>query len=288
MFKSLALLFLLFHQLCLGEYKYNLSVCAIFQDEAPYLKEWIEFHRLVGVEHFYLYNHRSSDHYLEVLKPYIASGLVELKNKHKVAKQIRIFNCLQRQCYTECLASARGTSKWVAFIDIDEFLVPMKEQNLPEILKKYENFGGLYANWRVFGTSSVKKIPKEKLLIETLVCCTPQNAPINRYVKSIVRPECADHFLNPHNPVYRKGFYQVNTDTIPFEGILMSSSIQTNKLRINHYWTRDESFFSEKKLPRWKRWGTKLTRDLLEGVNAEKDEAILRFVPALKKAMNSK
>jgi hypothetical protein len=72
------------------EYKYDLAICAIFQDEAPYLKEWIEFHRLVGVEHFYLYNHRSRDHYQEVLKPYILSGLVELIDKTKVANRIKM------------------------------------------------------------------------------------------------------------------------------------------------------------------------------------------------------
>ena len=33
-----------------------LSVCAIYRDEAHYLAEWIEFHRLVGVERFFLYN----------------------------------------------------------------------------------------------------------------------------------------------------------------------------------------------------------------------------------------
>ena len=39
--------------------KYNVAVCAIFKNEAPYLKEWIEFNHLVGVEHFYLYNNNS-------------------------------------------------------------------------------------------------------------------------------------------------------------------------------------------------------------------------------------
>ena len=32
--------------------KYQVSICAIFKDEAPYIKEWIEFHKIVGVEHF--------------------------------------------------------------------------------------------------------------------------------------------------------------------------------------------------------------------------------------------
>lgn len=32
--------------------RYYLAAAAIFQDEAPYLKEWIEYHKLIGVEHF--------------------------------------------------------------------------------------------------------------------------------------------------------------------------------------------------------------------------------------------
>lgn len=30
--------------------KYALAVCSIFQNEAAYLPEWIEFHKLVGVQ----------------------------------------------------------------------------------------------------------------------------------------------------------------------------------------------------------------------------------------------
>lgn len=37
------------------EKKYNVSICAIFKNEAPYLKEWIEFNNIVGVNHFYMY-----------------------------------------------------------------------------------------------------------------------------------------------------------------------------------------------------------------------------------------
>src|SRR5262245_48829439 len=59
-------------------YLYDLSFCMIFQNDAPYLKEWIEFHRLVGGQHFYLYNNLSTDNYQEVLAPYIREGIVEL------------------------------------------------------------------------------------------------------------------------------------------------------------------------------------------------------------------
>ena len=42
--------------------RYDLTIAAVFQNEAPYLKEWIEFHKLVGVEHFLLVDNESTDH----------------------------------------------------------------------------------------------------------------------------------------------------------------------------------------------------------------------------------
>lgn len=56
--------------------KYYVSICAIFKNEAKYLKEWIDYHLIVGVDHFYLYNNYSDDNYEKVLKPYIQRQLV--------------------------------------------------------------------------------------------------------------------------------------------------------------------------------------------------------------------
>jgi hypothetical protein len=49
-----------------------------FRDAAPYLAEWVEFHLLLGVEHFYLYNNNSVDDYKGALEPYIRAGVVSL------------------------------------------------------------------------------------------------------------------------------------------------------------------------------------------------------------------
>src|ERR1700722_724245 len=60
--------------------KYNFSICAIFKNEAPCLKEWIEYHRLFGVDHFYLYNIGSNDSFQDILRPYVEEGIVTLTN----------------------------------------------------------------------------------------------------------------------------------------------------------------------------------------------------------------
>lgn len=275
---------------CHAEYRYQLSICAIFQDEAPYLKEWLEFHRLMGVEHFYLYNHRSRDNYKEVLQPYILSGLVELRNKSTAAHTLKSFNSLQCKCYTECLAESRGMSKWIAFLDIDEFLFPIKEQSLQEVLKEYEEFGGIGVNWLIFGSSHIWKIPTNQLLIESLTHCSKKKFSGNQYVKSIVRPERTSHFTNPHFPVYYKEYIGVNTDKLPLE-TMWGAYIPSNKLRINHYWTRDGNYFYHQKIKRHKKWrgnpDDSATQNFIQSMNEEKDELILRFLPSLKNAMEN-
>ena len=55
-----------------------MGIATMFYNEAPYLKEWIEYHRLAGVDHFWMYNNNSTDHWQEVLQPYIAEKLVEV------------------------------------------------------------------------------------------------------------------------------------------------------------------------------------------------------------------
>ena len=46
-----------------NNYPYQLSVIAIFQNEDRFLKEWLDFYRVLGVDHFYLFNNLSEDNY---------------------------------------------------------------------------------------------------------------------------------------------------------------------------------------------------------------------------------
>jgi len=54
-----------------------LSVCAIFKEETRWLKEWLEYYKLLGVEKFYMFNNDIDyEEAYPVLKPYIDSGVV--------------------------------------------------------------------------------------------------------------------------------------------------------------------------------------------------------------------
>ena len=58
---------------------YNLTSIYWIKDEVRYIPEYIEFHILQGFDHFIFYDNKSTDNLLEVIKPYIDSGLVEIR-----------------------------------------------------------------------------------------------------------------------------------------------------------------------------------------------------------------
>ena len=44
-----------------------LSLCLITKDEHLYLPEWLDWHRKLGVEHFYIYDNGTHDHLSSLL-----------------------------------------------------------------------------------------------------------------------------------------------------------------------------------------------------------------------------
>ena len=144
----------IFYRICfflaknnLKKKKYNVTLCAIFKDEAPYLNEWIKYHLIVGVEHFYLYNNNSSDDFLSVLKPYIKSGKVTLIDFP--------FDGAQNEAYKECIKKFKEEAKWIGFLDLDEFVVPVRDNNIYDFLKRFNNRPAVKIYWKVFGTSGL-------------------------------------------------------------------------------------------------------------------------------------
>lgn len=264
--------------------KYEVAICAIFQNEAPYLKEWIEFHRIIGVEHFYLYNNRSTDEFRSVLKEYIDKGIVEIIEWSYTPNRVHGWGSIQCGAYQNAVKISKNKVKWLAIIDIDEFLVPVESNSLPEFLKKYENYAGISVNWQMFGTSFIHKIQPNEVMIEKLLLRASVYYPENRHVKTIVRPMFVKKFTNPHNAVFKPGFYSVNSDKEIILGPL-SDRIVVDKICINHYWTRDEDYFIRNKIPRRVGWLDGGSFERLNQLNKETDTLILKYLPELKKRL---
>ena len=79
--------------------KYRISLCLIFKNEAPFLKEWLDYHLAIGIDHFYLYNNNSDDNYMVIVKPYVDKGIVTLIEWPEPYSQFK--------CYKHCYDTYR-------------------------------------------------------------------------------------------------------------------------------------------------------------------------------------
>lgn len=147
-------------------YKFNVSICAIFLNEAFYMREWVEFHRMVGVDHFYLYNNMSDDGYMEILKPYIEAGIVTLIDWTIPHGQIA--------AYWDCIRRFSEETRWIGFIDLDEFVVP-RENTIYDFLRQYNSmWGSVLIYWKTFGSSGKKERNLYSLVTEDFKACWPK------------------------------------------------------------------------------------------------------------------
>lgn len=55
---------------------YDLAVVTIMKGEAPYIREWLDYHLLAGVDHFFIYDNEDSDAQQKIMQPYIDAGIV--------------------------------------------------------------------------------------------------------------------------------------------------------------------------------------------------------------------
>ncbi len=270
--------------------KNDLAICAIFQNEAPYLKEWIEFHKLQGVQQFYLYNNNSTDDYAAILEPYIAKSEVTLiqwpftyaNNEDDKWRKI------QFGAYMDCIYHFGITTEWLAVIDIDEYLFCPTGEALPSFLKSYEIYGGVCVNWVRFGTSNVEEIPPGYLMIELLTQCVSESHRDRRFVKSIVQPKYVTECVNAHHFHYSEGKYAVNSAQELVKGTIAGRSC-IEKIRINHYWTRTKKYFRDNKIPsRYKRrnaFNENKMKEMAKESNVITDITILRYAESLRNAM---
>jgi hypothetical protein len=228
---------------------YGVGVGAIFQNESPYLAEWIEHHMKNGVDHFWLYNHLSTDDFKTVLDPFIKRGIVEVVDWPYPAENCRDFNTVVCRAYKDCIQKSKDITPWCAFIDIDEFLFCPNGKSLKKNLASYADCAGVVVNWVMYGTSNVEKILPHEKLVDKLLFRSSLNEPVNLHVKTIVRPNKVIDCINPHFFIYKQNKTAVDENFQPVNGPF-SSKNSVNVFRINHYWTRDKYYFYNHKLER--------------------------------------
>ena len=101
--------------------------------------QYIEIHKLFGVELFIIYIQDVSQSVRNILESYVAEGTVDLIEWNLKADMSRISRDYgQIATIHECLYRNRGRVKYLGFSDFDEVFMPRTNLSLPDILDKID------------------------------------------------------------------------------------------------------------------------------------------------------
>lgn len=267
----------------------GIAIVAIIKDEAPYLAEWLEFHLMLGVRHICLYDNGSTDETPDVLAPYQRDGLVTLVPWHNFSLGLNP----QRLAYTHAMTNFCWNDRWVAPIDVDEFLFPVDGESLERTLDEFLDLPVLNMPWINFGPSGHQKKP-DGLVIENYTERAafpppPEQYSLLRY-KSIVNPREVDYVATHWFFLRGRGEILINDRRVEFPAHRKRDAryATADKLRLHHYFTRSheeiERKLSKGRVSKAGRVNENALDRRLEQYEmaTEKDEAILRFVPNLR------
>lgn len=211
-----------------------LAIVVVAKNEGPYIKEWIEYHKIVGVDRIYFYDNESDDNTKEILEPYIKDGTVvyHFLPNHPITKRRQ-----QIEAYNDAIFKYRDRVKWMAIIDADEFIVPVEKNSIPEFLADYDQYIGIVVNWVCFDSNGHDKKPMEHgglLTANYTRVRKDHNKGLDRIVKSIVNPKMVVSCTSAHDCIYYLSQSAVTENLERFRG--QSTRVHSsNKIRINHY-----------------------------------------------------
>jgi glycosyltransferase involved in cell wall biosynthesis len=216
-----------------GSRSYTLASLIRVKDEARFLPEWIAHHLNLGVEHVFVYDNNSTDGTETAITPFIDRGLVTYVPWPNVPAS--------PSCEADFLARFGHTSKWVAFLDADEFLFETCPGALADALRSFDDRPAIAVNQRYFGGAGYETIPRG-LITERF---DRADAGCNRHVKVIARPAMISRYRNSHNFYYKNGRLAVTPEGRRVFGSFITS-LRQSSLAVHHYVYRSREDYERK------------------------------------------
>lgn len=210
----------------------ELAIVTCIKNEGEDLVEWLCFHRHIGVSRFVIYDNLSTDATQRILSS------VPFRDEIIVRRIAR--PSPQKAAFADAVQRFRDVLDWVAFIDGDEFIVPLGDTPLVEKLVELEASGvdGFGIHWRIFGSSGHETRPAG-LVTESFTRRAIDRHDANKHVKSILRLSKVETMVTQH--YFRtSGTYLLDDGSQPpadFVGRASQASYEQG-FAVHHYITK--------------------------------------------------
>eukprot|EP00892_Ulva_mutabilis_P000948 jgi/Ulvmu1/10854/UM007_0028.1 len=176
----------------------SVAICATMKEEnSTDVREWLLYYRWLGVEHVYLTENAEepTPHLRAEVDDFVQSGFLTYRTEARPRTQMKV--------YYECMHNNHAKYNWLAFFDLDEFLIlrPGEEQRLPDFLDAYKQYPGLSVHWVLVGPSGRHtRPPAGGVLQHYLQCAGTGNYVIKTIANTFFLANIATH---PHNFEFR-------------------------------------------------------------------------------------
>lgn len=156
--------------------KYNYTTCLLIKNENKYLNEWLNHHISIGIEHFYIYDNGEKESVQDILKNF-SPELYTVIDWHSGYKHMQI------DAYNHCLKNYGNESRWIAFIDTDEFI----ECDNISFLNNYEKYSHVKLYWNIYDANG--QVSYSSLPVRERFTHVAKGVNIGINYKSIVQPK---------------------------------------------------------------------------------------------------
>jgi hypothetical protein len=262
----------------------RLGICTIQRNRGKWLKEWVAFHHVVGITHFYIYLHKCTDNSKAIVADLQKSFNIQCFEVSEDTERPQLV------AYEHAYQAFGHEVDWMAFIDGDEFLYPSTGNTLTDVLQEfhYQKISALGVYWQCFGSSGHITDP-DGLVIEDYTHRASLDFLPNRHIKSLVKGGQGSHCSNAGNAHLFNTIYGTVDELMRpiHKGLMDELRPSYEKIRINHYAVQSYDFFINFKknsgaadagsaVIREEAWWNNYDR------NEEVDTTILRFQTAVK------
>lgn len=215
----------------------TITIVAIAKDEGRYIIEWLAYHLALGVNKIIVFCNDSTDDMVRKLA-HLAQGdqrieWVDWPSLSRSSPQVTAYNEAVKMIQT----------KWLSFIDIDEFIVPIEASSITSWLETIpDDVASVHINWRGFGSGGVKNSNYD-FVTRTFMRCSAKEWGNNRHFKTIARTKLVSSVLI--HDIQTSGGRRVTSDfkTLNALDVGRSDRIVYSGMQINHYQSKTFSEF---------------------------------------------